>query len=286
MTPPEVMAYRATGTAPDSPGWSLRTVPNKFPALKPDSDEATQEDDLVHIMAGIGNHEVIVESPNHRMNFIELTDEETENVFLSYQNRIQYYRDNSKYQYVMIFKNQGKRAGSSLQHSHSQLIALPVLPTLIHEETEKSRKYYKAHQRCVFCDLIERELSENKRVIFDSEWYVALSPIAPRFPFEMWVLPKHHKSHYEKSPELEIRAFAGFMQKLLKTLNKMFPNVPYNFMLHNAPLHLSEKETYHWHIEIIPRLTKMAGFEHGTGMYINPTSPEIAADCFKEALVK
>lgn len=285
MTPPEVMAYRQTSTKPDTAGWQLRVVPNKFPALKPDSHPINQQDALFKIIGGLGSHEVIIESPRHCMNFTDLNDDEAANLFLSYRDRINFYKEDKTYHYIMIFKNQGRRAGSSLQHAHSQLLALPILPSLIHEEVEKSRHYYQKHQNCIYCDLIARELSEKERIVKSTESYVAISPLAPRFPFETWILPRHHGAHYELTTTDELTKLAGFVKEIIGTLNNLFPNFPYNLMLHTAPLHLSETETYHWHIEIIPRLTKMAGFEHGTGIYINPTSPEIATECIRQALL-
>ena len=244
MTPPEVFAIRPDPalSAPNAPGWTLRVVPNKFPALRIEGALNKQGVGLYDRMNGIGAHEVVVETPVHGQTLYTMDVASVQSVFIAYKERtIDLLRD-KRFKFIMIFKNHGAVAGASLDHAHSQLIALPIVPRRVFEEINGGLAYYKYKDRCVFCDIIAQEAEGGSRVIYENETYIALSPFAARFPFETWILP----------------------------------------MIHTAPADLAGVPHYHWHIEIIPRLTKMAGFEWGTGFYINPTPPELATTFLRE----
>jgi UDPglucose--hexose-1-phosphate uridylyltransferase len=188
-----------------------------------------------------------------------------------------------RFKSVLIFKNWGKAAGASLEHTHSQLIGLPIVPELVQEELSGSKFYYKWKERCVFCDMIRQELQQGIRIVLENQDFVALCPFAPRSPFEVWILPKFHHSSYMELTQESCRLLAEIFSATLKRLEKSIGKAPYNFILHTAPLREPDLPHYHWHFELMPKLTLMAGFEWGSGFYINPTPPEDAAQYLREA---
>ncbi len=285
MTPPEVFAIRPdhASSAPNTPGWTLRVVPNKFPALRIEGALNKQGVGLYDRMNGIGAHEVIVETPVHGQTLYTMDMASVQNVFIAYKERtIDLLRD-KRFKFIMIFKNHGAVAGASLDHAHSQLIALPIVPRRVFEEINGGLAYYKYKDRCVFCDIIAQEAEDGSRVIYENEAFIALSPFAARFPFETWILPKNHVASFlPAGNEDNYYALADAVSTILKKNNKLLNAPPYNYMIHTAPADLTSVPYYHWHIEIIPRLTKTAGFEWGTGFYINPTPPELATTFLRE----
>jgi UDPglucose--hexose-1-phosphate uridylyltransferase len=184
----------------------------------------------------------------------------------------------------MVFKNHGRAAGASLEHSHSQLIALPILPRMIVSELAGAQSHYQYKERCIFCDIIRQEIQQKERVVCQNERFITITPFAPRTPFEMWILPKRHSSAYFSQTEADILALAELFSESLRRLGRCIANVPYNFVLHTEPLRSGGLEYYHWHFEIVPKLTSIAGFEWGTGFYINPLPPEEAAKYLRESL--
>jgi len=285
-TPPEVLAYRNYGTPPNGPGWTLRVVPNKFPALGIEGTLSRQGDGLYDKMNGIGAHEVIIETPDHRVTLATMPANRIEDVLWSYRDRVVDLKKDKRFKYVLIFKNHGEAAGATLEHTHSQLIALPVVPKRVLEEVEGAREYYGYKERCIFCDIIRQEAENGTRVIAENQAMVALAPYAPRFPFEMWILPKAHQSAFEESQKFEFEQLAAVMKDMLTRLDKVLEFPPYNYIIHSSPLPDSSNDYYHWHLEIMPKLTKVAGFEWGTGFYINPTPPEESTKFLREAAVE
>ena len=281
-TPPEIMAIRPEGTD-DKSKWSLRVVPNKFPALQIEGELEKIGEGIFDKMSGVGAHEVIIESPDHLSSLSNLPRKDMENVLWAYHQRLTELKKDPRLKYVLIFKNEGEAAGASLEHTHSQLIALPIVPKLVREELTSSRKYYDMKERCIFCDIINQELEEGKRVVCENENYVAIAPYAPRAPFETWILPKKHESHYKPLENGGFLSLAEVLQRVLKQIDKLLDVPPYNYMIHTSPFNDEENEYYHWHIELMPKLTKIAGFEWGSGFYINPTPPEEAARYMREA---
>ncbi len=286
-TPSEVLAYR-TGAdqRKDGPGWQVRVVPNKYPALVIEGDLGKEGEGLYDRMNGIGAHEVIIESPNHEEAFSKLPLEAMVQVFRAYRERITDLGRDPRFQYVMIFKNHGKAAGASLEHSHSQLIALPILPRMIVSEIAGSLSYFEYKERCVFCDIIRQEMQQNVRVVCQNDHFIAITPFAPRTPFEMWILPKRHSSTFRELEESKLESLAQLFSETLRRLDACIPDVPYNFVLHTDPLRSGGLEHYHWHFEIVPKLTSIAGFEWGSGFYINPLPPEEAAIYLRESFDK
>jgi UDPglucose--hexose-1-phosphate uridylyltransferase len=282
-TPPEILAYRSDRGPRDTPGWSLRVVPNKFPALGIEGTLNRQGEGLYDKMNGIGAHEVIIETPNHQETMATLPVSQVESVLWAYRDRILDLKKDRRFKYMLIFKNYGEAAGASLEHTHSQLIALPVIPKRVLEEVEETRHYYDYKERCLFCDIIRQEISSSVRLVAENEEFVALSPFAPRFPFEMWILPRVHQSAFEESSRREFEQLAALLKDMLGRLEVVLDHPAYNYVIHTSPVPETLNDYYHWHIEIMPKLTKLAGFEWGTGFYINPTPPEEAAKFLREA---
>ncbi|MFQ5904165.1 MAG: galactose-1-phosphate uridylyltransferase, partial [Candidatus Binatia bacterium] len=207
-TPPEILAYRPDGTLPDTTGWTLRVFSNKFPALRIEGEMGKRGEGIYDRMNGIGAHEVIVESPNHRDVLSTLSAKAMEDVIWAYRDRMMDLRRDLRLRYIMIFKNHGAAAGASLQHTHSQLIALPVVPKRVTEELAGAFDYYQYSERCVFCDIINQEQNEGTRIIYENPYFLVVSPYAPRFPFETWILPKVHNSSFEDAQKPEYQNLA------------------------------------------------------------------------------
>ncbi len=283
-TPHEVLVYGRENDVPDSPGWKVRVVPNKYPALVIEGELTREGEGLYDKMNGIGAHEVIVESPNHDDAFSELPADHMVLVFQAFQHRIQDLECDNRFRYVLIFKNFGKAAGASLEHSHSQLVALPILPRKIESELAGASIYYQYKERCIFCDIIHQEFKQDVRVVCKNDHFITITPFAPRTPFEMWILPIKHSSAYHEQSYGELIALSEIFSESLCRLDACIPNVPYNFVLHTQPLRSEKLPHYHWHFEIVPKLTSIAGFEWGSGFYINPMPPEEAARYLRESL--
>ncbi len=284
-TPPEIHAYRKDGSARDTRGWSLRVVPNKFPALGIEGTLNRQGEGLYDKMNGIGAHEVIIETPDHQLTLATMPVKAVEDVLWAYRDRILDLKKDRRFKYVLIFKNHGDAAGASLEHTHSQLIALPVVPKRVREEVDSAKEYYSYKERCIFCDIIRQEMEDGVRMIAENDAFIAMAPYAPRFPFEMWIVPKVHQSAYEESQKHEFEQLAQMLKDMLTRLDKVLDSPAYNHIIHTSPIPEASNDYYHWHMEIIPKLTKIAGFEWGTGFYINPTPPEESAKFLREALV-
>lgn len=284
-TPPEIFAFRKKGTTENKPGWNVRVVTNKYPALKMENDGIILEEaGMFKKMDGLGVHEVIIETPHHHKDFDNLSISNIVLILKTYRERYLDLFKDKRIKYILIFKNYGIDGGASLEHPHSQLIATPIIPQRIKEELKGAKKYFDLNGRCIFCDYIKQEIKSKDRLIKETEKYVTISPFAARFPFETWILPKCHSSRYEETGDNDILSLARTMKEILFRIKKKLNNPPYNFIIHTAPSkEFSFREwpdldkKYHWHIEIIPRLSKIAGFEWGTGFYINTTSPEEAA---------
>jgi UDPglucose--hexose-1-phosphate uridylyltransferase len=283
-TPSEVLSYRSHGQ-PNEPGWTLRVIPNKFPALRVEGDLSRQGDGMYDKMNGIGAHEVVVETPAHELSLGDLSDKHVEDVFWAYRDRIIDLAKDKRLRHIIPFKNHGEAAGASLEHTHSQLIALPVVPKRALEEIEGARKYFDFKERCVWCDIIRQELESGVRVVMENDRMLAVAPYAPRFPFETWVLPKTHASHFECSDIATIQSLGAMVRVLVRKIEKVLERPPYNLMMHTAPVQEGPMPHFHWHVEVIPKLTKVAGFEWGTGFYMNPTPPEEAAAFLRDARV-
>ena len=280
-TPPEILAYRDNGTMPNTDGWRVRVVPNKFPALQAEGEYLKSEEGIYDMMNGIGAHEVIIESPRHIQSLTSLDNGNVEEVLLCYRDRLVDLKSDKRFVYGLLFKNVGFSAGASLEHTHSQLIVTPIVPPLVANEIANAKTFYQHRERCLFCDMIQQEIETDKRVVFSTDNFVVFAPYASRFPFEIWILPKKHESNFENLQGAEAKELAHVLKSVLTKLEATLDFPPYNYIIHSAPFNVTELEYFHWHIEIIPRLTNIAGFEWGTGFYINPTPPEESAELLR-----
>jgi UDPglucose--hexose-1-phosphate uridylyltransferase len=261
QTPHEVLARRPPGSPPDSPGWSVRVVPNRYPAAEGD----------------VGRHEVVIDCPQHTERLTDLPPAPTRELLDVWRERLQQFRTEGRWQAVLPFKNVGAAAGASLMHSHAQIVALPIVPTTIRAEIDAVA----AAGHCLFCELIRRELDDGSRVVRETPGFVALTAYAGRFPFESWLLPKFHAARFEDISPGELNELSEVLYALLKRLDERLDRPAYNYYLHTAPL-TGPEVAYHWHLEVTPRLTGVAGFEWGGGMFINPVPPEQAAAYLRE----
>jgi UDPglucose--hexose-1-phosphate uridylyltransferase len=282
-TPPEIIAFRDNGTPPNSPGWTLRVVPNKFPALRIEGELGREGQGVYDKMNGIGAHEVVIETPLHSETLATLPLKAVENVLWAYRERIIDLRRDQRFRYVLVFKNYGLAAGASLEHPHSQIIALPIVPMRVSEEIEGARAYFHYKDRCVFCDIIRQELQQRSRLIIENKSFISIAPFASRFPFETWIVPKTHFPSFEHMESFEYEQAAQILSETLRRMNQVLDDPPYNYIIHTSSFQELDNDYYHWHFEIMPKMTKVAGFEWGTGFYINPTPPEEAAEYMREA---
>jgi UDPglucose--hexose-1-phosphate uridylyltransferase len=292
-TPPEIWAYRDPKTAPNTPGWKVRVVSNKFPALKIEAEGKRIGVGYYDMIEGTGAHEVIIETPQHDLSLPDLPANHIKWVLLAYRERLRDLYKDPRFRYALVFKNHGKRAGASLAHPHSQLIATPIVPRNVFIKLDAARKHYESKERCLICDLIQQEISTGSRIIAQQNGFVAIAPYASRFPFEIFIAPIEHNHTYGNISDDELEAFAPFMKDILSRLRKVLNDPPYNFVLNTSPNTEAEpklsdqwttlKYDYHWHLDIIPRVIRIAGFEWGSGFYINPSVPEEAAKFLRES---
>lgn len=281
-TPPEIAVYRNDGAAPNTPGWRVRVVANKFPALVIEGELERQTEGIYDKMSGVGAHEVIIETPDHDQTLPAMPEEKVEEVLWAYRDRILDLKRDSRFQYILVFKNHGEAAGASLDHTHSQLIATPIVPKRVQEEVDGVKQYYAEKRRCVYCDMVQQELACGGRVVSANDHFVAMAPFASRFPFETWIVPRTHEASFEDIKNQEYVSLARILKETLHRIERLLSDPPYNFVLHSAPFRQEKSVQYHWHIEITPRLTRLAGFEWGTGFSINPTPPEEAAQYLRD----
>jgi UDPglucose--hexose-1-phosphate uridylyltransferase len=288
LTPPELFADRPGGGAANSPGWRVRVVPNKYPALELSTPApvggsfSSAELTFFESMPGVGSHEVIIETPDHRKTLATMSEEEIVRVLETCRARLRTLRQDARLRYAIVFKNHGAQAGATREHGHAQLIALPIVPDFVREEVDGAREYFAGTNRCVFCDVLREERAAKDRVILEHGQVVAIAPYASRAPFETWLLPKHHGAAFEDAPEPVYAGMAGAIKGLLERINRALDTPPYNLIVHTAPFGEGYAESFHWHVELMPRLSRTAGFEWGTGFYINPTAPEEAAAILRD----
>jgi UDPglucose--hexose-1-phosphate uridylyltransferase len=276
-TPHEIVAYRDRGTPANHKGWRVRVVPNKFPALQIEGEQNKHGEGIYDRMNGIGAHEVIIECPFHEITMANLSEENIREVLWVYRDRLVDLKKDPRLVYGMVFKNVGAAAGASLDHTHSQLIVTPIVPINVVEEMTGALEFFNYRGRCIFCDIIHQELAAEKRVVLDTPNFVSLAPFASRFPFETWILPKNHNSHFENIKKIEVDELGTVLKTILLKLEIALDRPAYNYIVHTSPFDTQALPHYHWHIEVIPRMTRVAGFEWGTGFYINPVPPEQAA---------
>ncbi len=289
MTPPEIFAFRDPRSKPNTPGWQVRVVPNKFPALRIEGELEKEGQGIYDKMNGIGAHEVIIETPNPALVLEQQSVEGCARVIETYKIRMTDLLRDPRFRYIMLFKNHGRQAGASISHPHSQLIATPVVAKRVKEKLIGAMQYYAYKDRSLFEDVLRQELREGTRLVYENAGFVSFCPFASRFPFEITIMPRRQSAYFHDIHPDEILLLADALKVSLMKLSKALNAPQYNYLLSTAPARYAHQGywgtvdlDFRWHIEILPRLTLIAGFEVGTGFYINPTPPEEAAKYLRE----
>ncbi len=293
LDPNEIFAIRTSGTLRDTPGWQVRVLPNKYPVLRIENKLEREGVGMFDRMTGVGAHEVIVETPDHDAQLADLPESHIAAVVRTYRERMADLAGDERFKYVLIFKNQGYLAGATITHPHSQLIATPVTPKRVKEELNGAEKYYDFKRRCVFCDILRQETRMTpERLVFENDAFVVLSPFAARVPYETWIVPKAHACDFTAIRETEYLSLAQALKSILLRVRVALNDPPLNYLIHTAPFRRPRpgywatiQHDYHWHLEVIPRLTRPAGFEEGSGFYINPVAPEEAAALLRDVQI-
>lgn len=283
VTPPEIAAVRDPGSAPDGPGWRRRVFRSHHPLFQPDIEIERHGEGMFDMMTGFGEHEVVVDSSVHTPRLGDLPAAELKDLVLLWKARVRALRQDERLRAVTIVANRGEAAGARIEHVHSQIIGTPVLPRRLGDEISQSYTYFQRKERCVFCDILDSDGS-GPRLVAANDAFVALCPYASRFPYEIWLLPLEHASHFEEIDALRAAGLADLLGRALRALGAHLADPAFSLVVHSAPLRERGMVHYHWHIEIMPRLTPAAGFEWGTGFYINATPPEEAAEALRAAI--
>lgn len=292
MTPPEVLAIRPPSSRKDGPGWSVRAIPNQFAVLHIEGKFDRRGEGVYDMMNGIGAHEVIIETPEHEAHLCAYPTRKIEEILWAFRERATDLLRDQRFRYIQIFRNYGELAGASITHPHSQVIALPILPRRVNEEIHLSHDYWLRKERCVFCDIIAQD-AQGPRAVFENEYFIALEPFAAKSPFETWIYPKEHGAYFFQIPDAQLPALAEIVKVTMSAFAQAMSYPPFNLIIHMAPMQPDAKyltprakiyDFYHWHIEIVPRISRVAGFEFGTGFYINPVLPENAAEYLRNVI--
>lgn len=271
-------------------GWWTRVIPNFNPLFQVEGDLGRKGEGMYDRMNCIGANELIIESPEHSVRPEDIGLEQMSRVISTYKSRLEDLEKDHRLRYTLIYKNSGKEAGDAFSHPSSYLTSTPVIPKRVKEELDGAKQYFSYKERCIFCDIVREELRIGNRVIVETRNYIAFCPYASKFPFETWIIPKNHNCAFQSIRQEEIEDLALILSTALKKLRALFlDRLSFNYFIHSAPNRVPRKdqwhtlgEDYHWHIEIMPRLTRTSGFEWGSGFYILPTSPEHASKYLRE----
>jgi len=292
-TPPTIRAW------PDEQSWQIRMVENLYPVLGDDYDPGAMNLGLQQVIAGYGRHEVIIDHPNHGIMLHQMSRQHLANLFLFYQQRMrELYDADARLKYVLVFKNFGPAAGASIPHTHSQIIATPVVPENLQNEVLHSRNYFNKYNHCVFCSLIDealtfeatlydrqsgqvrRKVDVGQYVVERGDHFIAIKPFASRYEWEVHILPLQHRADFLDASETELDDFARVLRRTMARLDQVLDGAQYNFFLHSKPrCETSEgcDDSFHWHLEVSPRTSIPTGFELGSGLFVSTISPEAAA---------
>ncbi len=280
---PEILAWREGGPA-NMPGWSVRVVPNKVPMLRIEGGHEVRTQELLESRDGLGAHEVIIETPIHDQPLQTLDAGQLWRVLWAWRTRIKDLTRDSRFVSVAVFKNHGRAAGARLDHSHSQLTAFPFVSPVLAEKLRGASKHLAKAGRCIYCDLIAAELEDGRRVISERDAVFAIAPYASRVPFETWITTRDHSPRFEDASDEVLKAVAMQLRAVLAGIDWALERPAYNLALHTAPLTGDADSAFHWHLEVLPRVTRLGGLEWGSGVYRNPVSPEEAAEALRSRL--
>lgn len=293
MTPPEIYAFRPKPGPANSGGWKVRVIPNTYPVLRIEGQNRAEGVGIYDMMDGVGAHEIIVETPKSDQPLETLSLEEIADVFKTFKLRMIDLEHDMRFRYLLVFKNVGKVAGASLSHAHSQLIATPVVPKIVQDKLDKSQAYYHDKERSIFEDILQQELRDNHRIVYQNAGFVAFCPYASRFPFEISIYPRRQMCDFYAAEKNDFLQIADCYKVVIQKLNKALNHPHYNCLLYTAPTRSSTaaarmdglEKYFRWHLEIFPRVTMITGFEVGSGFYINPVPPEAAAQFMQDVQI-
>ena len=275
MAPHESLSYRDAITGK----WQVRAFDNKYPALKPGGSTARREAHGFFLsMDGVGTHEVIVETPVYNQRLAGMEVQGIERVLHAYRERYNTLRGRDSISAVVIFKNHGPSAGTSLIHSHSQLIATPVIPPAMRLRRNVAQEYYDRTGCCLYLDIMKHECEAGSRILHETKEFVVFHPFASKRPFETWIMPKTRQPSFGNATDHDLKCLADVLKRALSTLDRGLNNPDYNYVVHSAPPDEEDPRYFLWHLRIVPRLSTMAGFEIGSGICINPSAPEDTAE--------
>ena len=280
MTPLEIDSVRPSPSEPDSPGWAVRVVPNQYPAIgaQDERHDTIPASELFRVRDGVGAHEIVIATPEHGRRASQFGVDQWDKVLAACQYRLQELARDRHVKQVMLFQNHGAGAGASRAHAHFQILALPMVSTALAHEVLNGRSYFNRKECCLFCDVLKSELGFGVRVVSEDDAFVSLAPWASRVPYELCIMPRSHRASFLDIGAPERHRLARHLRDILHRLEKLFGELPYNWVLHSVPVREHNPRIFHWHIEVIPRLGQMGGYELGSGGYINSTTPEAAAE--------
>ncbi len=263
-------------------GWEIRVIPNRFPALTPDGDTSRKEQKLFRRFHGYGRHEVVIETPRHNGPIPFMDVGHVKRLIGVYRDRYHALKKDPDIKTIIIFKNHGEEAGTSVVHPHTQIVASPIVPPFIRRRFEIATEYYDNKGRCLYCDIRLDEGESGERIVRETDLFLVLHPFASHYPFETWIVPKKHKSSFGNISDEEAGELALVLKEALFKLRSALDDPDYNFIIHTSPVDDERKSYYLWHVQIIPRLTETAGFELGSGIYINTAMPESTAEFMRK----
>ena len=281
----EAMTIREVTRVTGDEGWRIRVVMNKYPALEPEGDRVRRIDGIYRSMTGVGYHEVVIEHRRHDLSPALFTPEEMYLVLETYHRRYVELTHDPRIEAVIIFKNHGEGAGTSLPHPHSQIAAMPIVPAQIRQRMEEAIRYFDETGECIFCATLRNEMLDRQRIIESSDHFVAFIPYAALSPFHLWIFPRRHVSSFESVLDLELRDLSHLLTTVLARLHYGLNDPDYNFSIRSVPSRDGQREYFHWYLTITPRLARTAGFEIGSGMYINPSLPEESAQFLRDVRI-
>lgn len=263
--------------------WQTRVVPNKFPSLKPKSSTSRSQRGIYVMMEAYGRHEVVIESPRHDQDIATMPVNGVLAIIETYHRRYKELLQEHENMMVVIFRNHGPRAGTSLLHPHSQLVVTGIVPQHIRSREEEAQRHFDKWGRCVYCEIVDYEGHEGQRVIFENESFLAFIPFAAEVPFEIWIMPKRHQADFGSISSEERSDLASALLQVLQRLRHKLHDPDYNYVINSSARYSAAEPQFHWYLQIRPRLTTPAGFEIGSGMSINPSLPEQDADFLNES---
>jgi len=287
MTPPETLRVSNACVVSGNDKWSVRTFPNKYPALSYACESKTACDGFFVKLEGNGCHEVMVDTPLHFQSMHEMSDSQIHDLLFTYLNRYRKFTRLPHIRSIVLFKNAGAMAGCSIEHPHTQILASALVPSDILERLNIALQHYDKHASCLYCRMLDMELCDEKRILLETEHFVAFHPFASKSPYETWILPRRHSSCFGEATDDEVYELGFLLREILRCFGEELGAFEYNYLIQSVPLDGNGSvttERYHWHAQVIPKLTMLAGFEAATGMYINPVTPETSAKTLRSVV--